>query len=271
MGWGAIDVSIEVMSHVTQRYPGGGGELLVALALADNAAPDGQRIYPSIDDLAKRARLDRRTVQRHIRKMVTCGWLILVSATSGRRGDTNRYRISPEWLAGGECVAPAAMVRREPERKPKPLTGDILSPLESVDNSPPEHDGRVTLECLTGDTHATQTTMNHQNTLPPTPRAVSVDKSDQQPEQPNIRTSGLAVKAGGKPLPTWAVRGKRWQKNRNRVEEVGALLGIGRWNRKAYEEARVATSPDKAQALSYQAYEGKVMQMLALAKGAGGG
>lgn len=264
-------MSIEVMSHVTQRYPGGGGELLVALALADNAAPDGQRIYPSIDDLAKRARLDRRTVQRHIRKMVTSGWLILVSANSGRRGDTNRYRISPEWLAGGECVPPAAVVRREPERKPKALTGDILSPVKSVDNSPPEHGGRVTLECLTGDTHATQTTMNHQNTLPPTPKAVSVDKLVQQPKQQNTRTSGLAEKAGGKPLPSWAVSGKRWQKSRTRVEDVGALLGIGRWNRKAYDEALVAAEPGRAQELSYSAYQGKVLQMLALAKGAGGG
>lgn len=264
-------MSIEVMSQVTQRYPGGGGELLVALALADNAAPDGQRIYPSVDDLAKRARLDRRTVQRHIRKMVTCGWLILVSANSGRRGDTNRYRISPEWLAGGECVPPAAVVRREPERKPKPLTGDILSPVESVDNSPPEHVGRVTLECLTGDTHATQTTMNHQNTLPPTPKAVSVDKLVEQPKQPNIRTSGLAEKAGCKPLPSWAVRGKRWQKNRTRVEDVGELLGIGRWNRKAYDDALVSGKPGRPQELSYAAYQGRVLAMLALAKGAGGG
>jgi len=39
---------------VFERYPGGGGELLLALALADNAHDDGTRIFPSVATLSKR-------------------------------------------------------------------------------------------------------------------------------------------------------------------------------------------------------------------------
>ena len=257
-------MSIEVMSQVMLRYPAGGGERLVAMALADNASSDGQRIFPSVDDIAHRAFLSRRAVQRHLQRMVTTGWLVLVRATSGRPGDTNHYRISAEWLAGHECVAPAAVVRREPVRKPKQQTGDILAPVGSVDNSASEPPRQVTKQVWTGDTSVTQTIKNHQNTNTPlTPlHAPNCGQPAPRSEHPNRRTSGLAVKAGAPRLPSWVVKGKRWKTSRKQVEQVGELLGIGKWNRLAYENARQSAAPDQVASLSYPAYEVRVLQMV---------
>jgi hypothetical protein len=107
-----------VTGIVLDRYPNGGGERLVAVALADNAHRDGTRIFPSVGEVAERTKLSRRTVQLHLAKMVAAGWLILTKKSSGRRGDTNEYRISPEWLAGGECTPPPAPVLRTNAKRP---------------------------------------------------------------------------------------------------------------------------------------------------------
>jgi len=88
------------MTMVFDRYPEGGNERVLALAIADHAHDDGTHIYPAIDVLAQKALQSRRTVQRLIAKMVAMGWLELVSAATGRRGMTNEYRISAAWIAG---------------------------------------------------------------------------------------------------------------------------------------------------------------------------
>lgn len=107
-----------VTGIVLDRYPNGGGERLVAVALADNAHRDGTRIFPSVAEIADRTKLSRRTVQLHLARMVASGWLILTKKSTGRRGDTNEYRISPEWLAGGECTPPAEPVLRTNAKRP---------------------------------------------------------------------------------------------------------------------------------------------------------
>lgn len=261
-------MSIEVMSQVMLRYPAGGGERLVALALADNASSDGQRIFPSVDDIAHRAFLSRRAVQRHLQRMVATGWLVLVRATSGRPGDTNHYRISAEWLAGRECVAPAASVRREPVRKAKGETGDILAPVVSVDKSAIEPPRQVTKLVVTGDTSVTQTIKNHQNTNTPLTPLPSVNCGQPTPaaQDQESRTSGSAMKASGKALPAWVFRSKRWKGSRKQVEQVGELLGIGRWDRQAYEDARIK-APQACTDLTFAAYEGRVLQLVSECKG----
>ncbi|MFC9424013.1 helix-turn-helix domain-containing protein, partial [Bacillus velezensis] len=64
---------------VFERYPGGGGELLLALALADNAHDDGTRIFPSVGTLAVKSRQSERSVQYQLRKMERIGWLEVVN------------------------------------------------------------------------------------------------------------------------------------------------------------------------------------------------
>lgn len=98
-------MSIRVMSAVFDRYPNGGGEMLLALALADHASDDGTRVYPGVMALAKKTRQSERTVQYQLRRMEESGWLILVGQGHGGRSMHAEYRISPEWLMGAE-IAP---------------------------------------------------------------------------------------------------------------------------------------------------------------------
>lgn len=108
-------MSGHVVGETFRRYPGdGGGELLLAVKLADNAHESGEHIFPSVATLARETRQSERTVQYQLRKMEAMGWLILVRTEErGRPGFECRkrrpreYRISPEWLAGGDPVPPA--------------------------------------------------------------------------------------------------------------------------------------------------------------------
>ena len=131
---------------VFRRYPAGGGERLLALALADCANPDGTRVFPSVALLAQMSAQSQRSVQRQITAMLATGWLVLVRRSSGRPGDATEYRISPQWIAGGEPVPPPATPDRATRKKP--VTGDKLAPVQAVDKSP----RRVTPEVETGDT-----------------------------------------------------------------------------------------------------------------------
>lgn len=98
-------MSIKVMTAVFDRYPNGGGEMLLALALADHASDDGTRVFPSVSALAEKTRQSERTVQYQLRRMQEMGWLVLVGAGNGGRSMTSEYRISLEWIKGAE-IAP---------------------------------------------------------------------------------------------------------------------------------------------------------------------
>ena len=100
-------MSARLTGMVFDRYPAGGGERLLALALADCADHDGTNIYPSIETLAAMTHQSERAVQYQLRKMEDSGWLILVNAGRGGRTPmrngtayTRRYRINPEWIKG---------------------------------------------------------------------------------------------------------------------------------------------------------------------------
>ena len=98
-------MSAKCTAAVFDRYPGGGGEFALALALADNAHDDGTRIYPSIDTMALKSRQSVRAVQNHLRNMLAAGWLVLVKNHAGGRGVHREYRINPDWLKGAD-IAP---------------------------------------------------------------------------------------------------------------------------------------------------------------------
>lgn len=98
-------MSVKVMTAVFDRYPNGGGEMLLALALADHASDDGTRVFPSIKALAEKTRQSERSVQYQLRRMQEAGWLILVSAGNGGRSMSSEYRISLDWIKGAE-IAP---------------------------------------------------------------------------------------------------------------------------------------------------------------------
>lgn len=105
-------MSAKVTGMVFDRYPEGGGEMLLALALADHAHDDGTSIFPSIARLAAKTRQSQRSVQYQLRSMEKSGWLILVGGAKGGRkpgsesqGRTREYRINPAWINGAD-IAP---------------------------------------------------------------------------------------------------------------------------------------------------------------------
>ncbi|CAN5297583.1 hypothetical protein BH10PSE16_BH10PSE16_01080 [soil metagenome] len=98
-------MSVKVMTAVFERYPNGGGEMLLALALADHASDDGTRVFPGIKSLCDKTRQSERTVQYQLRRMEEMGWLILVGVGNGGRSMHREYRISLDWIKGAE-IAP---------------------------------------------------------------------------------------------------------------------------------------------------------------------
>ncbi|WP_027817091.1 helix-turn-helix domain-containing protein [Paraburkholderia bannensis] len=97
-------MSIKVMDKVWDRYPEGGGELNLALKLADYADDDGTHIFPSIETMAVKTRQSERAVQYQIKRMLKRGWLILVANEGGGRGRAREYRISADWLNGADLA-----------------------------------------------------------------------------------------------------------------------------------------------------------------------
>jgi hypothetical protein len=110
------------MAAVFERYPVGGGEFALALALADNAHDDGTRIYPSVNTMAHKSRQSVRAVQLHLRLMQERGWLLLTKRGGGR-GHAAEYRISPDWLKGAE-LAPFQADEKGAKRGTKRVQND---------------------------------------------------------------------------------------------------------------------------------------------------
>ncbi|MEV2238801.1 helix-turn-helix domain-containing protein [Micromonospora sp. NPDC049891] len=76
------------MSWVWDHSPVGGTDRLVLLAIADCAADDGTDAWPSIATLARKTRVDTRTVQRVIRRLVEGGHLMVDTTAGGRKSNT---------------------------------------------------------------------------------------------------------------------------------------------------------------------------------------
>jgi helix-turn-helix protein len=118
MDTGGLPMSIAIMTQVWQRSQHKGSELLLLLALADNANDQGIA-YPSVRTLAKKTRLSTRQVKRLI-KVVELSGELRVSYETGPRG-CNEYAI----LLGGDKMSPDEISRCHPGSK----GGDIaLSP-----------------------------------------------------------------------------------------------------------------------------------------------
>ncbi|MBA8825315.1 hypothetical protein FHX42_002666 [Saccharopolyspora lacisalsi] len=115
-------MSGKVMTWVWERSPTKGTELLMLLAIADNASDDGTDAFPSVRTLARKTRLDERTVQRVIRRLTDEGHL-RVEKEGGRK--SNRYAV----LMDRESSTPPA--NRHPRQN---ATGGTATPPQ------PRHD-----------------------------------------------------------------------------------------------------------------------------------
>jgi hypothetical protein len=99
-------MSARMTGLVFAHYRAGGNELVMALALADEAKDDGTNVRPGVEALMRKTRQSRATVCRQLRRMVEQGWLLVVDAPHGRGESAfTEYRIDPLWIAkfGGDC------------------------------------------------------------------------------------------------------------------------------------------------------------------------
>ncbi|MDQ3154740.1 MAG: helix-turn-helix domain-containing protein [Actinomycetota bacterium] len=129
-------MSLKAMNWVWDHSTAAGTELLVLLAIADNADDTGANAYPSTDTLARKTRLDTRTVQRVIRRLAERGHL-MVHRGGGRAA--NRYSI------------PLTTPQQPVDNPPDPVD----NPADSVDESPTPPAERHRWQIATGGTGAT--------------------------------------------------------------------------------------------------------------------
>ena len=113
------------MTTVWMKAPVEGGELLLLLALADNANDDGVA-FPSVSYLARKARMTGRNVQLCLRKLESKG-LMRVIPNAGMSG-TNKYRLELKTIeqfrnvqdsaedAGGENISPPKTLKSGGEK-----------------------------------------------------------------------------------------------------------------------------------------------------------
>lgn len=104
-------MSIKVMEWVWNHSSARDGQLLVLLAIADNANHEGDNAFPSIAELSRKSRLSQRGVRYALRGLEEAG-CILTSSQTGP-GGCNRYRVvmdpasiaaPPADIAGGQVL-----------------------------------------------------------------------------------------------------------------------------------------------------------------------
>lgn len=160
-------MSVKMMSLVFERFPYGGNERVLALAIADHAHDDGTNIYPGNERLAKKTLISERTVIRLMQKFVQIGWLIKVKNGNSGRGIANEFSINPNWIKGDKL---SPFVKEEKR---------VTSEAERVTNLTE----RVTSDALKGDivvSHQPSLTKNnHQET---TPRVREITSITPRPE-----------------------------------------------------------------------------------------
>ncbi|WP_322754382.1 helix-turn-helix domain-containing protein [Frankia sp. Cas3] len=204
-----------------------GNERLVLLAIADTADDDGGNAWPSVATLARKTRLDARTVQRVIRRLAAGGHLLIETAAG--RGGANMYTVvmsdtaepkpgpvdnrpsgrpDPRQAAGGGNPPPPAQLRHRPP-------GTVVSPL-------PRH------SC------ATRTSLN---VLEPPPPARAASPAD---------SPGAVDGGGGSPkdrtTPSAArVCDRAAGEHPAKADAAGLLAGLGSsWRLTSKQRARLA-------------------------------
>lgn len=99
-------MSVELTEKVWEYFPFQGADLLVGVQLAGFAQPNGTRVFPSVNTLARRTRLSVRQVQLSLAKMRKFTWILVVAYPTGGRGKATEYAVNPNWIENPEAFAP---------------------------------------------------------------------------------------------------------------------------------------------------------------------
>lgn len=117
-------MAVRVLSRVWDGYPGGGGDLLALLALAD-WSDDGGKCYPSMAAIARKVRLSECQARRVVHRLIEGGFLkVTANATGG--ATSRRYQIILDRLTPSADATPSADDRGRTGATPPlaPMRGD---------------------------------------------------------------------------------------------------------------------------------------------------
>ena len=189
-------MSIKLMNMVFDRYPNGGGEMLLALAMADHAHDDGTSIFPSVEYLAKKTRQSERSVQYQLRDMEKTTWLLLKNSGNGGRNQHREYAINPVWIKGADFA---------------PLEKGAI------------HDTKGAIHDSKGcnGLHPHITVINHQEPEAPKPKKTVAEKiTGTKPENRATRLSESWVMPDH--FKTWAATELKW--SAEQIERLGIIF-----------------------------------------------
>lgn len=191
-------MSVRVMTLVWDRFPRGGSEMLVMLAMADWCNDRGLSLHPSNDAVSRKCRISVSQVQRVIRALVTEGWLqVIGNVFGGPPGATKQYRLCLEKLSSLEPFTGSADATRQDTDtgsadaiRPDTDTGSTHA-TGSIDATGSMGAARrVAPMRPTGSTHATQTTIEP-NTEPSDTLSGSSRSPDHVPPRHQVKTSSV--------------------------------------------------------------------------------
>lgn len=154
-------MSVKMMTLVWERAPYTSGSLIVLLALADWANDDGVA-WPSMERLAQKARIDRRSAQRIVRQLEKDG--VILIEQGGGRSKQHKYVLQ---------IETAAICR--------PLTADVNSDISNIE--------RATFHTERATSDPQRATFDTETATPTSPDPL-VEPSDQPLEKPSIEPSG---------------------------------------------------------------------------------
>lgn len=106
-------MSIKVMNAVWANAEVSGSELLILLAMADFSNDDGGDIFPSMQTLARKARLSEPQARRVVQNLVKKGYIEIVElgGWDGKRNRSNSYRILLDSVGGINLIPPPSRDR----------------------------------------------------------------------------------------------------------------------------------------------------------------
>lgn len=94
-------MSVRIMSLVWDKFPSGGSEMLVLLAMADWCNDNGLSLHPSNEAVAEKCRISKVQAQRIIKSLTDDGWLAVIgNKFGGAPGSTKQYRLCIERFDG---------------------------------------------------------------------------------------------------------------------------------------------------------------------------
>lgn len=100
-------MSNRVLNWVFEESPATGNDRLVLIAIADEADDDGTNAFPSVDRIARKARVPKRTTLRCLQRLEEAGELVVTRPEKRGRGHFNTYAV----VMNGATLTPEERAR----------------------------------------------------------------------------------------------------------------------------------------------------------------